>query len=427
MNSGRRITISGMKKGINMNRREFLKSTLTVAALAPVTRLAAEATGTGTSSKNGRVPQVTRRRYKDTELTLPLLGFGLMRLPEKDGKVDRATAQEMVDRAMAAGCNYFDTAYMYHNGESESFVAEALKKYPRDSYYLTTKMPTIMLKNEADLERIFNEQLQRTGAGYFDFYLMHWLNAPHWELAKRLKLYDFMKKKQSEGKIRRLGFSYHGEPEVLKTIAQAYPWDIAQIQLNYLDWELCRSGEQYEVLTKLGIPVLVMEPLKGGTLVNLTPEAKAIFQQASPEASIASWGLRYVASLPNVQVVLSGMSAPDQMDDNLKTFSPFKPLTDAERQTVAEALAAYRKSGAIPCTACRYCAPCPVGVDIPRNLALYNQLKGGLPLFHAKLVYDAMSEDKRASNCVHCGACKKKCPQKIDIPGHLKEIAEMFQ
>ncbi len=412
-----------------MNRRDFLKSALTVAALAPVTRFAAQAGAGEEKGKNGREsnPQVTRRRYKNTDMTLPLLGFGLMRLPEKDGKVDRATARMMVDRAMASGCNYFDTAYMYHNGESEMFAAEALKKYPRDSYYLTTKMPTIMLKQEEDLERIFQEQLRRTQAGYFDFYLMHWLNAAHWKIAEKLKLYDFMKKKQAEGKIRRIGFSYHGEPEVLAEIAKAYPWDVAQIQLNYLDWELCRSREQYEVLTKLGIPVLVMEPLKGGTLVKLTPEAKAIFEKAEPGASAASWGLRYVASLPNVLCVLSGMSAPDQMTDNLKTFSPFKPLSDAERKTVAEALAAYRKSGAVPCTACRYCAPCPVGVDIPRNLAVYNQVKAGGRQFYGKLIYDAMPEEQRASSCVSCGACLKKCPQKINIPEELKKTAAMFR
>lgn len=411
-----------------MDRRDFLKSALTVAALGSVARLAGQEAGMDRGRpSNGAETQVTRRRYKDTDMTLPLLGFGLMRLPEKDGKVDRATAQTMVDRAMAAGCNYFDTAYMYHDGESETFAGDALSKYPRDSYCLTTKMPTPMLKTDADLERIFDEQLRRTKAGYFDFYLMHWLNAAHWEIAERLGLYDFMKKKQAEGKIRRIGFSYHGEPEILEKIAKAHPWDIAQIQLNYLDWELCRSGEQYEVLTKLGIPVLVMEPLKGGTLVNLTPEAKKIFEQADPSAGTASWGLRYVASLPNVQVVLSGMSAPDQMADNLKTFTPLKPLSDAERATVAEALAAYRKSGAVPCTACRYCAPCPVGVDIPRNLALHNQVKGGLPLFHAKLVYDAMPEDQRASACVNCGVCLRKCPQKIAIPTFMKQIAEVFK
>ena len=287
-------------------------------------------------------------------------------------------------------------------------------------------MPTVMLKEEADLERIFSEQLERTRAGYFDFYLMHWLNAAHWEIAQRLNLYAFMKKKQEEGKIRRIGFSYHGEPEVLENIARACPWDVAQIQLNYLDWELCRSGEQYEVLTRLGIPVIVMEPLKGGTLVRLTPEAGKILQQAEPAAGTASWGLRYAASLPNVQIVLSGMSDPAQMRENLKTFSPFKPLAEAERRVLEEALALYRKSGAVPCTACRYCAPCPVGVDIPRNIALHNQVKGGLQIFHAKLVYDAMAEEKRASACVDCGACLKMCPQKLPVSTLMREIAKEF-
>ena len=414
---------------MKMNRREFLKSALTIAAMTPVAHLAGAAKPNDGIMKNTPVSeqQVTRRPYKDSFMTLPLLGFGLMRLPQKNGKVDYPTAEAMVAKAMKAGCNYFDTAYMYHNGESEKFVGQALSKYPRDSYFLVSKMPIIMMNSEADNARIFNEQLARTRAGYFDFYFLHWLNETHWEKAQKLKTLEFMKKMQSEGKIRRLGFSFHGEPETLKKIAETYPWDLVQIQLNYLDWELCRSGEQYEVLTKLGIPVSIMEPLKGGTLVSLTPDAKKVFEQANPDVSIASWGLRYAASLPNVQVVLSGMSAPDQLEDNLKTFSPFKPLTDAERQTVAEALAAYRKSGAVPCTACKYCSPCPAGVNIPRNLALHNQVKGGLPLFHAKLVYDAMSEDERASNCVHCGVCRKKCPQQINIPQLMAEIAKEFK
>ena len=372
---------------------------------------------------SGKGLKVTRRPYRNTDMTMPLLGFGLMRLPQKDGKVDEETAGKMVAKAMAAGCNYFDTAYMYHDGESEKFVGRVLSKYPRESYFLTSKMPIAMMHSVDDNERIFKEQLERTQAGYFDFYFLHWLNADHWEKAKCFRTLEFMKKMQAEGKIRRLGFSFHGEPETLETIAKAYPWDLVQIQLNYLDWELCRSGEQYEVLTTLGIPISVMEPLKGGTLVKLTPEAKSVFEQANPNASLASWGLRYVASLPNIQVVLSGMSAIEQMEDNIRTFSPMVPLSDAERKVIAQALVAYRKSGAIPCTACRYCSPCPAGVDIPRNLALLNQIKGGGPMFQAKLVYDAMQENSRASSCVGCGACRKKCPQSIDIPEYMKEIA----
>ena len=412
---------------MRMDRREFLKSAAALAAFGAAAKLVgADLIGT-TQTGDGKSPQVTRRPYRKTGITLPLLGFGLMRLPTKDGQVDFSTAEKMVEMAMKAGCNYFDTAYMYHGGDSEKFVGRVLSKYPRESYYLTSKMPIVMMQSEADNERIFSEQLARTKAGYFDFYFMHWLNEKHWEMAQRFKTLDFMKKMQKEGKIRRLGFSFHGEPETLKKIAESYPWDLVQIQLNYLDWELCRSREQYELLTKLGIPVSVMEPLKGGTLVRLTPEAKKVFEKANPKVSAASWGLRYVASLPNVQVVLSGMSALEHMEDNIRTFAPLKPLTDAERKVIAEALAAYRKSGAVPCTACRYCSPCPVGVDIPRNLALLNQVKGGLPLFHAKLVYDAMGEDERASSCVGCGACLKKCPQQIKIPTFMKQIAQEFK
>ena len=409
-----------------MNRRDFLKTAATVAALAPLANFAGKLEAA--ESKDGAAGlKVTRRRYRNTDMTMPLLGFGLMRLPQKDGKVDYPTAEKMVELAMNAGCNYFDTAYMYHGGESEKFVGKVLTKYPRESYYLTSKMPIVMMSGEADNERIFREQLARTRSGYFDFYFLHWLNEKHWGMAQRFKTLEFMKKMQKEGKIRRLGFSFHGEPETLKKIAEAHPWDMVQIQLNYLDWELCRSREQYELLTKLGIPVSVMEPLKGGTLVRLTPESKKVFEKANPNVSTASWGLRYVASLPNVQVVLSGMSAIEHMQDNIRTFAPLKPLTNAERKVIAEALAAYRKSGAVPCTACRYCSPCPVGVDIPRNLALLNQVKGGLPLFHAKLVYDAMQEDERASSCVGCGACLKKCPQQIKIPTLMKQIAKDFQ
>lgn len=359
-------------------------------------------------------------------MTMPLLGFGLMRLPKKDDKIDYEAAEAMVAKAMAAGCNYFDTAYMYHDGESEKFVGNVLSKYPRESYFLTSKMPIAMMKSAEDNERIFKEQLSRTKAGYFDFYFLHWLNGPHWEAAQEFRTLDFIRKMQAEGKVRRIGFSFHGEPEMLEKIANAYPWDLVQIQLNYLDWTTCRSGEQYEVLAKLGIPVSVMEPLKGGSLVKLTLQAREIFQAAEPNASIASWGLRFAASLPNVQIVLSGMSSMEQMEDNLNTFTPFTPLSDSERNTIADALAAYRKSGAVPCTGCRYCMPCPAGVDIPRNLALLNQIKAGTSVFQSRLVYDAMQGKKRASSCISCGACMKKCPQQIKIPEFMSQIVKEF-
>lgn len=374
--------------------------------------------------------QVSRRQYRDTGISTPLLGFGMMRLPVNQDKIDAATAQAMVDRAMACGVNYFDTAYFYHHGDSEKFIGEALSKYPRSSYMLTDKMPVHILKSAADCETIFQQQLSRTKAGYFDFYFMHWLNAPHWEIAKKFDVRAFMERKRDEGKIRHIGFSFHGEPEKLREIAESCPWDLAQIQLNCLDWESCRSGEQYEILTELGIPVSVMEPLKGGTLTTLCEESREIFRQADPDASVASWGLRFVASLPNIQVVLSGMSAPDQLEDNLSTFTPFRPMERGEREVIDHALAAYRRSNPVPCTGCRYCAGCPRGVDIPRNLAILNHLKTSasrFSLIEAKNSYDTIPPGQNASRCVGCGLCMDKCPQRIKIPSFLREIESRFR
>ena len=287
-------------------------------------------------------------------------------------------------------------------------------------------MPIGMMNSEADNERIFQDQLARTKTGYFDFYLLHALNRETWEKAQRFKTLEFLKKMKAEGKIRHIGFSFHDTPEVLEKIASAHPWELVMIQLNYLDWALQKAGEQYRILTDRGIPVAIMEPLKGGTLVSLTPESRAVLTKANPEAGTASWGLRYAASLPNVQVVLSGMSVPQHMEENIRTFSPFRPLIDEERATISRAVAIYRNVGAVPCTACKYCIPCPVDVDIPRNLAMLNELKFGIRESQVKRVYEALEEDARASSCVNCGACLRKCPQKIDIPARLAELAKRF-
>ena len=409
-----------------MDRRDFLKNLFKVAAYSQAAGLAdAFSSDVNADKRSGKGPQVIRRPYKRTGLTLPLLGFGCMRLPEKDGKIDHAAAELMIARAMDHGCNYFDTAYIYEG--SEEFLGQALSKYPRDSYYLTSKMPIHTLKSEADLERIFREQLRRTRAGYFDFYLMHWLNKSHWETAKQLKVREFLERQKAEGKIRRIGFSFHDEPELLDEIAQAHPWDLVQIQLNYLDWDTCRSREMYEVLTRRGIPVAVMEPVKGGMLAAMPEGVRKIFLEADPERSVASWALRYAASLPNVQVVLSGMSSMEQTEDNLRTFIGFTPLTEVERGTVEDAVAEFRRTSAVPCTGCRYCRPCPRGVDIPRNLALFNQVKAQKNPGHAGMVYKAMPEQERASNCIGCGVCVKRCPQQLDIPALLKETSQCFK
>lgn len=409
-----------------MNRREFLKGALTIAAFAPVTRLAAKEIPDGDkTSDTAEGAQVTRRRYKTSALTLPLLGFGCMRLPQlSPGKpdIDQATVKKMIARAMKAGCNYFDTAYMYHDGLSERCLGELLQEYSRGSYYLTDKMPVWFAKDAAGIERIFNEQLKRCRTSYFDFYMLHSLDTVNWEMTQKYKAYEFLARMKKEGKIRKLGFSFHDTPEVLQKIVNAHEWDFAQIQLNYLDWELYRSREQYEILTKAGIPVIVMEPLRGGSLASLSPDATEILRKTDPHSSNAAWALRYVASLPNVLCVLSGMTLPEHMEDNLRTFSPLKPLTDNERKVLEQALTAYRKHLAVPCTACRYCMPCPVGVEIPKIFGLYNQYKisGNKWLFSNN--YNAIPEDSQASACVSCGRCVKHCPQKINIPQELRKI-----
>ena len=409
-----------------MNRRDFLKSALTLAALAPLTRLAAKAGADGDKSSDfAKGAQVTRRRYKNTSLTLPLLGFGMMRLPRLNPRrpdIDVAEVEKLFRRAMEAGVNYFDTAFFYHNGFSEVCAAKVLGKFPRDSYYLADKMPVRALRKPRDVERIWNEQLARCKVDYFDFYLLHSLNREHWKTARKFKVYEFLKARQKEGKIRKLGFSFHDEPKVLASIASACDWDFAQIQLNYLDWTLYRSKEQYEILTERGIPVVVMEPLRGGALANLTDEATRIFKAVDPKASPASWAFRFVGSLPNVICILSGMNKMEHLEDNIKTFSDFKPLDDRERAVIDSALATYRRCGAIPCTACRYCTPCPVGVEIPRIFGLYNQYRITGNYRQFRMIYDKLDDDERASACVKCGACLKKCPQKINIPDLLARI-----
>ena len=413
-----------------MDRREFLKHSLTLAALAPLARLwGGEGPDGNKTYDRAKGPQVTRRRYKNSGLTVPLLGFGCMRLPTAgtdSPEIDYATAGKMIADAMAAGCNYFDTAYMYHGGRSEKCLGELLRNYPRDSYYLADKMPVWYARKPADLERIFNEQLARCRTDYFDFYMLHSMGEGNWAQAKKLRAYEFLLAQKKAGRIRKLGFSFHDTPELLKEIVQAHPWDFVQLQLNYLDWELYRSREQYEIATAAGIPVIVMEPLRGGALATLSPDAVKILKAAEPDLSAASWAFRYLAELPNVLCILSGMTRPIHMTDNLRTFSPIRPFRDADRKALREALTVYRKQLAVPCTACKYCMPCPVGVEIPKIFGLYNQYKISRNKWLFSNNYRAIPEDSRADACVNCGKCMKQCPQHINIPAELKKIAAEF-
>ena len=362
---------------------------------------------------------------------MPKLGFGLMRLPEKDGAIDLTEVCQMADAYLAAGLNYFDTAYVYHGGNSEKIVKEALvKRHPRDSFMVATKLPAWCMKQEADRDRIFNEQLERCGVDYFDFYLLHSVeDGGNGGVYERLDCYNWARQKKAEGKIRHFGFSFHGSPEYLERTLDAHPEvEFVQIQLNYADWEnpVVRSGRLYEILRGRGIPMIIMEPVKGGTLAKLTPELEAKYRAVRPESSIASWALRFVASLPGVMTVLSGMSTPEQMADNIATFTHFEPMTDAERAVVDEVRAIMLNVEQIGCTACRYCTDgCPMNIAIPDVFRAVNTMKLYNEEFRPKSFYGGLIAQGhgRAADCVACGQCEGVCPQHLPIIELLKDAS----
>ena len=367
----------------------------------------------------------------DIELDkMPKLGFGLMRLPEKDGQVDLDRVKEMVDAYMKAGMNYFDTAYVYHSGKSESAAKEAVvKRYPRDSFYLATKLPAWCMKVPEDRDRIFNEQLERAGVDYFDFYLLHSLeDGNNYDTYERLDCFNWGIQKKAEGKIKHFGFSYHGSAELLPQVLDKHPEiEFVQIQLNYADWDnpLVQSGALYEILSKRNIPMIIMEPVKGGSLASLTPELEAKFKAARPEASIASWALRYVASLPGVMTILSGMSTEEQMNDNIGTFTDFEPLSEKESALVKEVTGIMLNTPTIGCTACRYCCDgCPMGINIPEIFKVVNTLRLYKDQWRARNYYGGLIQRSgKASDCVECGQCEGVCPQHLPIIELLKEAA----
>lgn len=364
---------------------------------------------------------------------LPKLGFGMMRLPQTDGKIDHAQVCSMVDAYMAAGMNYFDTAYVYHGGLSEVEAREALvKRYPRESFYLATKLPAWAMHEEADRDRIFNEQLARAGVDYFDFYLLHSIeDGGNYETYEKLDCFTWGLQKKAEGKIRHFGFSFHGSPELLEKLLTDHPEvEFVQIQLNYADWEnpVVQSGRLYDILSARNIPIIVMEPVKGGTLASLKPELEAMYKAVRPEASVASWALRFVGSLPGVMTILSGMSTEAQMQDNIATFANFQPLSEAEKEAVARVTAIMLDTPLIGCTACRYCTDgCPMQISIPDIFRAENTARLYPGDNRPVMFYRGLTaRGGKASDCVACGQCEGVCPQHLPVIELLKQAAERF-
>lgn len=370
-----------------------------------------------------------KRAMEKLGIETSLLGFGCMRFPmTADGKIDEAEAERMLDQAYAAGVNYYDTAYPYHNGESERVVGRVMKKYDRSSFFLATKLPCWLIKNTDDIEKIFEEQLEKLQTDYIDFYLMHALNKDSFQKMVDIGCVEKLEQLKAEGKIRYLGFSFHDKYEAFEGIINYRDWDFCQIQLNYMDAgereEFQQAGMKgYHLTEEKNIPLIIMEPVRGGSLAAFPEDITEVFHGLNPDASIASYALRWVGSLPNVKVILSGMSTMDQLTDNLKTFDKFEPLSEKETETIDKVVAMINSRMQNGCTACRYCMPCPAGVDIPRNFRIWN-------LYHMYGNYNAvkwdweegLGEEHKAKNCIKCGKCEKACPQKLSIRADLERV-----
>lgn len=371
--------------------------------------------------------------YRDfQDLKLSALGMGAMRLPVidgNDGVVDEKAAAEMVDYAMSQGVNYYDTAWGYHEGNSELVMGRALKKYPRESFYLADKFPGYDLANMPKVKEIFPKQLEKCQVEYFDFYLFHNVCEMNIDayLDEKYGIYEYMKEERDAGRIRHLGFSAHGSYDVMKRFLEAYGKDMefCQIQLNYLDWSFQDAKAKVELLKEYNIPVWVMEPLRGGKLAKLDESDEAKLKALRPDEGIPAWAFRFLQSIPEVKVVLSGMSDMDQLKDNIATFAEDKPLSDQEMTTLLGIADEMVKKIVLPCTACRYCTThCPQGLDIPYLLSLYNEhcFTGGG--FIAPMVLQSIPEDKQPSACIGCRSCEAVCPQQIKISEAMADFVQ---
>ena len=367
-------------------------------------------------------------------------GFGLMRLPLTDPKVatsvDIEQMKQMVDLFIEKGFTYFDTAWMYVGFSSENATKTALvERHPRNTYTLATKLHHGFINTKEDRDKIFNTQLEKTGAGYFDYYLIHDIEKTNYAKYNQLDCFNWLADKKAQGLVKHMGFSFHDNADLLDEVLTAHPeMEFVQLQLNYLDWDSdwVQSRKCYEVCVKHGKPVVVMEPVKGGTLANVPAEAEALFRAADPQMSISSWAIRFAASLPNVMMVLSGMSTLEQMQDNVSYMEDFKPLTEEEVAMCAKVADIINGQIAVPCTACSYCTEgCPQQIPIPKYFSLYNDLMRedmehkGWTIYYTKYA-DLTKDFGRASDCIECGQCEGICPQRLPIIDYLKKVSARF-
>lgn len=372
------------------------------------------------------------KNYQD--LKLSALGMGAMRLPVIDGddaKVDEKAAAEMVAYAMEKGINYYDTAWGYHNGNSEIVMGKILSQYPREQYYLATKFPGYDLSNMDKVEEIFEKQLEKCQVTYFDFYLFHNVCEMNIDayLDKKYGIFEYLMKQKENGRIRHLGFSAHGNYEVMKRFLEAYGehMEFCQIQLNYLDWSFQDAKAKVELLKEYHIPVWVMEPLRGGKLAKLSEEDTNKLKTLRPDEDIPAWAFRFLQAIPEVTMILSGMSNFEQLKDNIATFEEDKPLNEKEMDTLLS-IADGMLNGRVPCTACHYCVShCPQGLDIPNLLELYNEhvFTGGG--FIAPMALMAIPEEKHPSACIGCRSCEAVCPQQIKISEIMTDFADKLK
>lgn len=372
------------------------------------------------------------RTFHKTGEDVSLLGMGTMRLPlTDDGSVNRPEAISMIRHAIDSGINYVDTAYMYHKGESEKVLGAALKDGYREKVFLADKMPLWLAKDEEQMKAIFDEQFERLDVDMIDMYLVHNITAPVWKRVQKFNLLTFLEEKRREGKIRHIGFSFHDELSLFKEVIDSYDWDFCQIQLNYMDKDFQAGETGLRYAASKGIPVVIMEPLKGGKLTDNIPRTvKELWNNAPVQRTPAEWGLRWVADHPEVLCILSGMSTPEQLSENLRIMSEARPnsLTTEELDIINKASDEYNKLIQYSCTECRYCMPCPKKIDIPDNIGYYNEWF--LYDHNPKVKSDFFTftiEGRRASACVACKACEAKCPQHLPISEIMKKTADLFE